>query len=244
MFSRGTAVLAGDQISRGVVRTLQCRSGRYGRAFTFLDLLVSMAVIAVLIGILLPTLASVNETARRVACQSNIRQIGLGVVMYADDWHGQLPASLFLPRTTSTSTGSVPEPQQMVTIRIDSNKAPGNPWDGLGLLYSLGYIPVAKVFYCPSHHGDNPYSLYIPSWDAGGEVVCNYHFRGQGPAARVPSPGAAPTTTLLYNIDPQQSSLIADGLRVRSDYNHRVGVNFFRADLTVHWYRSEEHTSE
>ena len=31
-------------------------------------------------------------------------------------------------------------------------------------------------------------------------------------------------------------SLIADGMRVKSDYNHKVGVNFFRADLTVHWY--------
>src|SRR5262245_66042620 len=149
MFSRGTAVLAGDQISRGVVRTLQCRSGRYGRAFTFLDLLVSMAVIAVLIGILLPTLASVNETARRVACQSNIRQIGLGVVMYADDWPGQLPPSAYLPAPNGNSVQGPREPQNMLTVRRDLADH-GGGWDGIGWLYGRDYLTAPKVFYCPS----------------------------------------------------------------------------------------------
>jgi hypothetical protein len=66
--------------------------------------------------------------------------------------------------------------------------------------------------------------------------VANYHYRGKGPLGPMRPDGSQPSTRNLYQIDPAQSSLIADGMRVQSDYNHRVGANFFRADLTVHWY--------
>jgi type II secretory pathway pseudopilin PulG len=202
------------------------------RAFTLLDVLVSIAVIGVLISILLPSLGPIQETARRVACQSNVRQIGLGVVMYADDWAGQLPPSVFLPVANGNSVTSPPTPQNMITLRLDHNYM-GGGWDGLGWLYHNDYLSAPKVFYCPSHRGDNPYSRFAPTWnDSDTEIVCNYHFRGQGPSR----PDGTQTTRNLYQIDPAQSSLIADGMRVQSDCNHRVGVNFFRADLTVHWY--------
>lgn len=212
--------------------------------FTLIDVLVSIAVIAVLIGILLPSLASVNETARRVVCQSNIRQVGLGLIMYADDNKGMLPSTVFLPSPDSMAArgGPADRPQEMVTVRLSEADLPrvGSSWDGLGYLFSQGYVSAPKVFYCPSHHGDAPYSRYANQWsEEGGEVVCNYHFRGEGPMSPTPSGGSGgvvATTRELYKIDPGQSSLVADGLRTRSDYNHKVGVNFFRADLTVHWF--------
>ncbi|MDX2131546.1 MAG: DUF1559 domain-containing protein [Planctomycetota bacterium] len=195
-------------------------------------MLVSMAVIAVLISILLPSFAKVNETARRVVCQSNIRQIGLGVLMYADDFRGYLPPSVFIsddPRQRGSD-----RPHEMVTVRLPTSEDPAAPWDGLGVLFQTGYVSAPKVFYCPSHFGDSPYSEYANLWNEGiGEIVCNYHYRGGGPAR--PSSGSQ-MTTKLFMIDPARSALIADGMRVRTDYNHRVGVNFFRADLTVHWF--------
>ncbi|MFA6046635.1 MAG: DUF1559 domain-containing protein [Phycisphaerales bacterium] len=217
---------------------------RGGRGFTLIDVLVSIFVIAILIGLLLPSLASVNETARRVVCQSNIRQVGLGLIMYADDNKGMLPSSIFLPSATSPFARGGPQdrPQEMVTVRLspDETQRTVEPWDGLGFLFARGYISAPKVFYCPSHHGDAPYSRYAKAWsEDGGEVVCNYHFRGEGPLTQAPhgaDPSSVPTTRELYKIDPAQSSLLADGLRTRADYNHKVGVNFFRADLTVHWF--------
>jgi type II secretory pathway pseudopilin PulG len=215
------------------------RGGGYrcrARGFTLIDVLVSIFVIAVLISILLPSLGPVQETARRVACQSNVRQIGLGVVMYADDWNGQLPPSVFLPVLNGHATIDPPTPQNMLTLRLDRLDH-GGGWDGIGWLYGKEYLTAPKVFFCPSHRGDNPYSRFAPSWnDAETEIVCNYHYRGQGPLGPMRPDGTVPTTRNLYQIDPAQSSLIADGMRVSSDCNHRVGVNFFRADLTVHWY--------
>lgn len=200
------------------------------RGFSLLDVMVSISVIAVLIGLLLPSFAKVNETARRMVCQSNIRQIGLGVVMYADDYDGYLPPSQFLSLGPQPRSGD--GKQNMDTLRVSPDRDVNVPWDGLGLLYQYGYLSAPKVFYCPSHHGDNPYLAYALAWNEGvGEVICNYHYRGEGP--RRPGQGIQ---NRLYFIDPSHSSLIADGLRTRSDFNHKVGVNFFTADLSVHWY--------
>jgi prepilin-type N-terminal cleavage/methylation domain-containing protein/prepilin-type processing-associated H-X9-DG protein len=55
------------------------------RGFTLIELLVVIAVIAVLIGVLLPALGAARNTARGTLCLSNLRQLGIGWSMYADD---------------------------------------------------------------------------------------------------------------------------------------------------------------
>lgn len=82
------------------VRKSQCSGprplARSRSAFTLVDVIVTMAVVALLIGLLMPGLASVRETSRRVVCASSLRQIGFGLTLYADMNHDYLPSSAFL----------------------------------------------------------------------------------------------------------------------------------------------------
>src|SRR5438309_360989 len=63
------------------------------RAFTLVELLVVIAIITILLAILLPVLGRAREQARRVRCASNLRQITLAWMMYADNNQGMLPAA-------------------------------------------------------------------------------------------------------------------------------------------------------
>ncbi len=60
-------------------------------AFTLVELLVVIGIIAVLISILLPTLSRAREVAQRTQCQSNMHQWGIGLQMYVNESRGQMP---------------------------------------------------------------------------------------------------------------------------------------------------------
>ena len=63
------------------------------RGFTLIELLVVIAIIAVLAAMLFPVFARVRENARKSACMSNLKQLGLGFMQYVSDSDGHFPGA-------------------------------------------------------------------------------------------------------------------------------------------------------
>lgn len=118
--------------------------------FTLIELLVVIAIIAILASILFPVFARARENARRASCQSNLKQIGLGLLQYTQDYDETLPRSFY------GSSG-------------DSNNAGNYKWmDAI-----FPYVKSEQLFTCPSDSAINKEYLYhrkIPD----GQTSINY----------------------------------------------------------------------
>lgn len=67
-------------------------AARRGAGFTLIELLVVVAILALLMGILVPSLRAARDSARCTKCMANLRAIGIALVTYADEHHQQLPS--------------------------------------------------------------------------------------------------------------------------------------------------------
>jgi len=165
--------------ARGVTRP--CLGRRRG-GFTLIELLVVIAIIAILAALLLPALSRAKGRALRTNCVSNLRQVAVGIQMYASDnidvvplcgWEqGGDPWMTYLACTETPGTANV-------TLGFMN----------LGLLWRTKAVPNPKVFYCPgqtqpSGTYDFTYQYYtqvapwpsLPATDAGNvRVTYNYY---------------------------------------------------------------------
>jgi prepilin-type N-terminal cleavage/methylation domain-containing protein/prepilin-type processing-associated H-X9-DG protein len=88
------------------VKTMKKHHFSSNKGFTLIELLVVVAIIALLAAILFPVFGWARENARRTSCQSNLKQIGLGLLQYAQDYDENLPFAYFGTNNNSDTTNN------------------------------------------------------------------------------------------------------------------------------------------
>ncbi|MGB0766189.1 MAG: prepilin-type N-terminal cleavage/methylation domain-containing protein [Phycisphaeraceae bacterium] len=174
------------------------------KAFSLIELLVVVSIIALLIAILLPVLSKARESARQTKCMSNLSQQGKATLVYATDRDGYLPVA-------RDSTNVLFRNHMSRWFRSANH---GN--ENLGYVWDAGVMETGEIFFCPSmtHPGY--------SWDT---------YREDFPTNRSPFPGWSSGIRSSYNHNPMTMTQTNRERRYQNIEAFKTGAVLLGMDL-------------
>ena len=214
-----------------IARTAKEDHTSYLKRFTLIELLVVIAIIAILAGMLIPSLGKVKKTAMTTNCVSNCRQIGLKCTMYADDYDGYLPSQPDNPKNAE---------QAVINLPVRANRT-----QYLGRLEGSAYIPKEKAAEFSRK------ALYLrcsASISAGNQIPSSFK-RGEG---FIHENATAPNDSLYCSyayVDPYFKTWDTWGFYVNDSYKTGIFANIRHtgrlSDIAAHkgvlsgcWYEA------
>jgi prepilin-type N-terminal cleavage/methylation domain-containing protein len=202
---------------------------RSHRAFTLVELLLTIGIIALLISILLPVLSKARESARRTACLSNLRQVHASFHLYALSNNDQVPLGY---RAGFKQFNSM-------LYSFTSGKIVLFGW-----LHNAGLMRSPSVFYCPSETDprsmlETPENPWPPGIDPAKHTYAGYGCR---PEIEIPDvPSGLPSQPLPKLSRFRSKAIFADltATPERVNTRHVVGINVLYGDGSASWTRRD-----
>lgn len=209
------------------------------KAFTLIELLVVIAIIAILAAILFPVFARARENARRASCLSNLKQVGIGLMQYTQDYDEHYPLNSYIegPIRIRTLDALQPYIKSDQVLICPSDSSPMAQPTGRNFSYVQN-----NVYYNDSTLGkmfENPTATLSSIEDVVGTVLWS-----DGTATTLPSvpqvAGGSAGVNLTYNktvVPNELYGIVGQGHIVA---RHLEGVNNVFADGHVKWLKLDK----
>jgi prepilin-type N-terminal cleavage/methylation domain-containing protein/prepilin-type processing-associated H-X9-DG protein len=213
--------------------------------FTLIELLVVIAIIAILAAILFPVFARARENARRASCQSNLKQIGLGMLQYTQDYDEKLvivhagPGS-FDPNTDERGWAELIQPYVRSTqlLQCPSETNPPAADNGNGYTdYAMNNfdgsttVGAASAYYGMSIARFDSPALSVMVWEAG-----------NGSAGNAYSGCTTYDCSAAGDVSGTKASIYTSTASNENALIHLDGCNFAFVDGHVKWFKASNTT--